>query len=187
MNPDSLDLDPELIQERLRWARTQGHPFYLWPDMPVGEWRASLREIERVTTDILADGSPPVLALPPAVDARKMHEINYEAQGGSFAYVLRELEYNREANEYEPDSSLYIAATSGPRLQRCANLEHTIYGPRFPQQPFPAKTRKWLLNRNQKTLFLNHKNPASLKMAGPARTSLFATNTSVKKPALTNR
>ena len=65
MHPDSLDLAPELIQQRLRWAREQGHPFYLWPDMPVGEWRASLREIERVTTHILANGSPPVLALPP--------------------------------------------------------------------------------------------------------------------------
>ena len=72
MDPDSLDLAPELIQQRLRWAREQGHPFYLWPDMPVGEWRASLREIERVTTHILADGSPPVLALPLTADTRKM-------------------------------------------------------------------------------------------------------------------
>ena len=72
MDPDSLDLAPELIQQRLRWARAQGHPFYLWPDMPVGEWRASLREIERVTTHILADGSPPVLALPLTADTRKM-------------------------------------------------------------------------------------------------------------------
>ena len=72
MQPDSLDLAPELVEERLRWAREQGHPFYLWPDMPVGEWRASLREIERVTTHILAGGSPPVLALPVTADTRKM-------------------------------------------------------------------------------------------------------------------
>ena len=72
MHPDSLDLTPELIQERLRWAREQGHPFYLWPDVSVGEWRSSLLEIERVTRRVLADDSPPVLVLPNAADARKM-------------------------------------------------------------------------------------------------------------------
>ena len=72
MHIDSLDLAPELVQERLKWAREQGHPFYLWPDMSVGEWRASLREIERVTTHILTDGSPPVLVLPLTADTRKM-------------------------------------------------------------------------------------------------------------------
>ena len=41
MHPDSLDLAREVIQERLRWAREQGHPFYLWPDVPVGEWRSA--------------------------------------------------------------------------------------------------------------------------------------------------
>ena len=72
MHPESLDLAPELVQERLKWARAQGHPFYLWPDMSVGEWTASLREIERVTTHILTEGSPPVLVLPLTADARKM-------------------------------------------------------------------------------------------------------------------
>ena len=72
MQPDSLDLAPELVEERLRWAREQGHPFYLWPDVSVGEWRASLREIERVTSRVLADGSPPVLVLPMTANTRKM-------------------------------------------------------------------------------------------------------------------
>ena len=72
MYADSLDLAPEVIQERLRWAREQGHPLYPWPDMSVGEWRASLREIDRVTTHILAGDPPPALVLPPEVDARKM-------------------------------------------------------------------------------------------------------------------
>ena len=72
MHPDFFDLTPELIRERLRWAREQGHPFYLWPDVSVGEWRSSLREIERVTRRVLADGSPPVLVLPHTADTRKM-------------------------------------------------------------------------------------------------------------------
>ena len=72
MHRDSLDLSPKLIKERMRWAREQGHPFYLWPDIPISEWRASLREIQRVTTHILAGGSPPALTLPGMADARKM-------------------------------------------------------------------------------------------------------------------
>ena len=83
MHPDSLDLAPELVQEHLKWAREQGHPFYLWPDMPVGEWKASLREIERVTTQILVGGSRPVLVLPPTADARKMGVAAFTAGMGA--------------------------------------------------------------------------------------------------------
>lgn len=72
MHSNSLDLTPELIRERLRWARRQGHPFHLWPDMSVGEWRASLREIHRVTTHVLAGDSTTVPELSIPADTRKM-------------------------------------------------------------------------------------------------------------------
>ena len=47
------------------------------------------------------------------VDARKLHEVVFDATGQRVAYVLRELEYNREANTYRPDSSLYVASSTG--------------------------------------------------------------------------
>jgi hypothetical protein len=48
-----------------------------------------------------------------SVDARKQHELTFSPDGRRAAYVLRELEYDREAREYRPDSSLYIARSSG--------------------------------------------------------------------------
>ncbi len=50
---DAGDLAPEQVESRLRWARQQGHPRYLWPEVPIVGWRAALREIERVTAAVL--------------------------------------------------------------------------------------------------------------------------------------
>ncbi|MQA90436.1 MAG: hypothetical protein GEU90_09395 [Gemmatimonas sp.] len=44
----------ERVEERLRWARRQGHPFYVWPDVRLEDWRKALVEIERVTRAVLA-------------------------------------------------------------------------------------------------------------------------------------
>ena len=48
-----------------------------------------------------------------SVDARKMHEVAFGPDGARVAYVLRQLEYNRPANQYLPDSSLHVSAVNG--------------------------------------------------------------------------
>jgi len=48
-----LELEPAEVRARLRWARRQGHPRYLWPDVPVAEWRSALRELESVVAAVL--------------------------------------------------------------------------------------------------------------------------------------
>ncbi|HEY5564651.1 MAG TPA: hypothetical protein VIL33_03610 [Rhodothermia bacterium] len=52
------------------------------------------------------------------VDSRKMHEVAFNPRRPLVAYVLRELEYDRAARQYVPDSSLYVAEPNGsnPRL-----------------------------------------------------------------------
>jgi len=47
------ELEPEDLDARLRWARERGHPLYLWQNVSPDEWRAALREIERVTSAVL--------------------------------------------------------------------------------------------------------------------------------------
>lgn len=47
-----------------------------------------------------------------SLDARCMHLIHYAPDGERAAYVHRELRYDREGEEYVPDSSLVL---SGPR------------------------------------------------------------------------
>lgn len=45
------------VEERLRWADRQGHPLYVWPDVPPEAWRKALSEIERVSRAVLAGRS----------------------------------------------------------------------------------------------------------------------------------
>jgi len=47
------------------------------------------------------------------VDSRKLHEEAFNPNGSTVAYILRELEYDRSANQYVPDSSLWVAGADG--------------------------------------------------------------------------
>ncbi|HEX7049398.1 MAG TPA: nucleotidyltransferase family protein [Longimicrobiales bacterium] len=55
LSVDALDLAPEAIAARFRWARERGHPAWLWPEISVVAWRAALDAIERVATELLTD------------------------------------------------------------------------------------------------------------------------------------
>src|SRR5690606_32656041 len=45
--------------------REQGHPGYVWPDVPVADWRAALHAIEHATAALLASPQrPPRLDTP---------------------------------------------------------------------------------------------------------------------------
>ncbi|MCI0432549.1 MAG: nucleotidyltransferase family protein [Gemmatimonadetes bacterium] len=52
------DLSADALRERLRWARRQGHEAWVWPEVPIADWRASLAEIERVTRVMVSAGVP---------------------------------------------------------------------------------------------------------------------------------
>jgi hypothetical protein len=66
---------PVSVIDRLHWARRNGHPAYVWPDVPIAQWRSSLEAIETVVARILiSDPAPPTpvpCLLPPSgADAR---------------------------------------------------------------------------------------------------------------------
>jgi hypothetical protein len=52
------DADPEIVAEDVRrrivWARRQGRPAWLWPDVPIDDWRSALEGIERAIVGMLA-------------------------------------------------------------------------------------------------------------------------------------
>lgn len=56
---DALDQRPEAIHWRFRWARENGHPAYVWPDVRVASWRACVRAIELATAGVLAQRVDP--------------------------------------------------------------------------------------------------------------------------------
>lgn len=50
----ALELAPETVQQRFAWARRQGQPFWLWPDLRVERWRDALGQIEAVFQSALS-------------------------------------------------------------------------------------------------------------------------------------
>lgn len=46
-------------------------------------------------------------------DARRIHHATYSADGSLLAYIYRELEYDRAAGAYRPDSTLMLSAANG--------------------------------------------------------------------------
>jgi hypothetical protein len=66
------DAGPEIsaaeVQRRMLWARRQGRPAWLWPDVPIEAWRAALAGIEAAIVAILAgDGDARLEGDAPAV------------------------------------------------------------------------------------------------------------------------
>jgi Tol biopolymer transport system component len=57
-----------------------------------------------------------------AADARRMRLAAYAPTGNRLAYIHRELTYDRDANEYTPDSSLYLSDPEGQNAT-------TLFGP----------------------------------------------------------
>lgn len=63
MSPE-IDLHAQDISEaevarRFQWAKRQGRPAWLWPDISVEAWREALRQIARVTPAALSGANPP--------------------------------------------------------------------------------------------------------------------------------
>lgn len=80
---DALDLSPEVIAERFRWARERGHPSYVWPEIPIAVWRACLHAVERVTERVLAGRELPVeLEVPAGAGARALGVAAFSAGMG---------------------------------------------------------------------------------------------------------
>jgi hypothetical protein len=49
------EISPEEVRRRVAWARRQGRPAWLWPDVSIGAWRAAMVEVERVIRILLTD------------------------------------------------------------------------------------------------------------------------------------
>ena len=66
---ESEDLSAEEVRRRLRWARRQGEPAWLWPDIAPEAWREALRAIEAVVRAALAGqrGGPRLAGDPAAI------------------------------------------------------------------------------------------------------------------------
>ena len=67
-----LELAVADIRARFEWAIRQGHPMYLWPDVPIQQWRECLFEIERVSASVLAGIRSTSIRTPPNCNDRAM-------------------------------------------------------------------------------------------------------------------
>lgn len=62
MNMNSCELSPDQVKQRFRWAKQQGNPAWLWPEVPVGDWREALANIECAVRHRLSGRADAVLA-----------------------------------------------------------------------------------------------------------------------------
>lgn len=60
--PWPLELEPAEVRARFARARREGRGRYVWADLPVGEWRAALRELESAVGAALA-GRPATVGM----------------------------------------------------------------------------------------------------------------------------
>jgi hypothetical protein len=56
------ELSAETVEERIRWARRRGYASWIWPDVPVENWRSAARAITDVVRKVLAGETGVVLA-----------------------------------------------------------------------------------------------------------------------------
>lgn len=62
----AVELSPAEVRERFLWAKRQGNPAWLWPDIQVRDWREALGKIEETLRAVLAGEEPPTLDGDPA-------------------------------------------------------------------------------------------------------------------------
>lgn len=59
---EQLELTPEVVRDRFRWALRQGNPRWLWPETTPERWQAALHHVEHATRHVLTGhGQPAVL------------------------------------------------------------------------------------------------------------------------------
>ncbi len=71
MTSAELELGADAVRERFAWARRNGHPRYLWPEIPIPAWRSALRTLEGVAGSVLS-GYPVSLEVMDAIQLRAL-------------------------------------------------------------------------------------------------------------------
>lgn len=114
--PDVGDLAPDLsaseIRARFRWARSRGHPRYLWPEIPIADWHQASKAIETAVAAVLRGESrvhlaPAARAAPGALGVaaftscmgpllgRWIEDGRITAEDGTARLLLRHLAHGR--------------------------------------------------------------------------------------------
>ncbi len=75
--------------------------------------------------------APDGCATQAAADAEQMHHAAYAPSGDHLAYIHRELTYDGDANEYTPDSLLFLSDARGQRPEKLFGSERRVRHPRW--------------------------------------------------------
>jgi hypothetical protein len=82
---------------------------------------------------VAADGC----ATEATLDIRRHYHMTYDASRTRMAYIYRTLEYNREADAYQPDSTLYVSNAAGSQETRLFGDDraprHATWAPNTPE------------------------------------------------------
>ena len=120
---------PVSVTDRLHWARRNGHPAYVWPDVPIAQWRSSLEAIEAVVARILiSDPVPPTpvpcLVPPLGADARAVGIASFTS--GTGPLLGRWVEEGRL--QVPPDLADILAQHLAHGRRRAVRLRAMLHG-----------------------------------------------------------
>jgi hypothetical protein len=116
------ELASDAIERRFRWARAQGHPKWLWPDVSPAEWRVAMSELERVTKLLLAGERPVRLA---AADAPRLRALGIASYTSGLGPWLG-WQVERGAVDADPNVGALLAQHLAHGRSRAARLDTAL-------------------------------------------------------------
>lgn len=125
---DALDLAAGEVERNLRWGREQGHPRYVWPDVPLRHWQACRRAVGEAVSAVLAGSDAPVrLSLPDGAPTRALGVAAFTSGVGPL--LGRWIEDGRMVAEPDVSALLELHLRHGRRRARdmAALLDSTAH------------------------------------------------------------
>jgi hypothetical protein len=148
----TCDADPEIlgeeVQRRFVWARRQGRPAWLWPDVPIEAWRSALKAIEVAAAAMLAgdagvalEGEPQAIGLAGYTSGMGpllglwAEQARLGAEGAVAAALERHLAHNRLRSARMTAAAVAIVGRLAERGIRTLVLKGAHTGPVYFPEP----------------------------------------------------
>jgi hypothetical protein len=141
------EIPAEEVRRRFAWARRQGRPAWLWPDVSIQAWRSAQERIASVVTAVLADapaaldGDPQAIGLAGYTSGTGpllglwIEQGRLEADAGVRTVLARHLEHNRVRAARMTDSAADLAAGMAGRGIGLVVLKGAHTGPAYFPEP----------------------------------------------------
>ena len=141
------EIPAEEVARRFAWARRQGRPAWLWPDVPIPAWRSAQEQIASAASAVLADRPASLSAEPQALGLAGytsglgpllglwIRQGRMAADGEARAVLARHLEHNLIRTERMAGAAAHLVRELSARGIEVAVLKGAHTGPCYFPEP----------------------------------------------------